>query len=270
MMNEFLSVWRDQAEAVTYKEIREMLSTMVINQTLIEAWNKDYVWLVNNRLAGFIKQAVDGAEQAIKRQNNKWDFDASAKAMQEWSQTRAAQLVVNITADQRQALQNLLQLGANSQAYTVDELSRVIRPTIGLTKRESRAVYNYYASLVENGTRANVASDRATGYAGRMHRHRAMRIARTEIAYAYNFAADKTIQEAQEQRLIGEMQKVWSTAKDDRVCEYCRAMEGKSVGMNEMFTTGISEVEFAPAHPHCRCSVKYEEVAVMGRIAARR
>ncbi len=92
---------------------------------------------------------------------------------------------------------------------------------------------------------------------------RAEMIARTEALRASNFA---TV-EAYRQSGVVEA-KEWLTERDDRVCPWCLAMDGKVVGLNrsyfkkgDSFTVdgktlkfSILDVNEPPLHPNCRCT----------------
>jgi len=91
-------------------------------------------------------------------------------------------------------------------------------------------------------------------------RHRSIAIARTETARAMNFG---TI-EAYKQSEVVE-QKQWLTAFDERTCERCVAMNGKTIGLkNNYFDKGdtfmgldfsYGEVSYPPLHVRCRCTI---------------
>jgi hypothetical protein len=62
--------------------------------------------------------------------------------------------------------------------------------------------------------------------------------------------------------LPADVKRRWSTAHDERVCQICGPMNGRTVGMNEDFTLPSgARVRTPPAHPNCRC------VAVLARAA---
>jgi SPP1 gp7 family putative phage head morphogenesis protein len=75
-------------------------------------------------------------------------------------------------------------------------------------------------------------------------------IAVTEITRAY----------AEGQRLAGEalrqewpdarVTKTWFTNNDDRVCEICAPLDGKTVALDDEFGMDIQQ---PPAHVRCRC-----------------
>lgn len=51
------------------------------------------------------------------------------------------------------------------------------------------------------------------------------------------------------------------TARQDNVCKFCESVEGVSKEMDEYFDVGkCGMVLIPPAHPRCRCVVKYVEV----------
>lgn len=151
------------------------------------------------------------------------------------------------------------------------ELARVIRPCIGLTERQAQANLRYYNSIKEQmrkdhprmkeETIVRRARDKALKYAEKQHRYRAETIAQTELAEAYSAGAHNGIIQAQEKGYIGHVRKVWVTARQENVCRFCEAVEGVSKEMEEYFDVGkCGTVLFPPAHPRCRCVVKYVEV----------
>ena len=158
--------------------------------------------------------------------------------------------------------------------HTVDELSRLIRPCIGLTEGDAKAAARLYDSIVASLKREHPrmkpesirrkALDATQKYAERKHRQRAMTIAQTESAFAYNWGADEGIRQAQNEGYLGAMKKRWSTSGDDAVCELCASLEGVEVGMDSSF--GIrgrllfsGQHMLPPAHPRCACAVEYIE-----------
>ena len=154
---------------------------------------------------------------------------------------------------------------------TPNELARVIRPCIGLTERQAQANLKYYNHIKEQmrkehprmkeETIVRRARDKALKYAEKQHRYRAETIAQTELAEAYNAGAHHGIKQAQEKGYIGNVRKVWVTARQDNVCKFCEAVEGVSKEMDEYFDVGKCGLKLIPpAHPRCRGVVKYVEV----------
>jgi SPP1 gp7 family putative phage head morphogenesis protein len=113
-------------------------------------------------------------------------------------------------------------------------------------------------SIEELGARIEKVYAAAAGY-------RSERIARTETIRANNFASI----EAWKQSGVVEA-KEWFTAKDDRLCQYCRPMDGKTVSLKgTYFKLGeefegdegdtlkfdFESIQGPPLHPNCRCTL---------------
>lgn len=207
--------------------------------------------------------------------NLAFEFNTQTPGLLKWINERGAQLVTACTQEQKDAIAALLTKKMREQ-HTVDELSRFIRPCIGLTKGDAKAVAKLYDSIIENLKKEHPrmkpesmqkkALDAACKYAERKHRQRAMTIARTESAFAYNRGADAGVRQAQEQGYLGTVKKRWSTSGDDRVCSICQALEGMEIDMDKGFPFKgrmlfQGQDLLPPAHPNCGCAVEYIEVA---------
>lgn len=269
--------WDDQRDAISYQELRTLVEQGYLDEKMVDEWQQDYTHLVTERmpevwgsaiLAGSTSQPVMDAIASV------FVFEPTRTTVLNWVRARAALLVTNCTQKQRDAIAVLLE-DRTRRNYGVDELAKLIRPCIGLTKGQASAVRNFYDSLVASLTEQHPrtsperiqarALDKAMKYAEQLHRQRAMTIAQTEMAYAYNFGAHEGVRQARESLLLGRCVKRWNTSGDDRVCKRCAALGGTEVGMEEAFFTA-NLVDFPeagllpPIHPRCACAVEYIEV----------
>lgn len=261
-----VTLWNFQGKAITYKEIREAIMAGEISADLLEQWRQDYTQFVTEHLEPSWTQSMEYATAEMAKKFNGWYFDPFAEGVRNWTSTRAADFVTNITNMQVQGLRSVIRRAATMDGMTADDLSRVIRPMVGLTPQQGVANLRYYKNLIDHGTSAKRATDLSIRYAGRQHRYRAYNIARTELAFAYNQGAYEGTRQAQQAGYMGECVKVWCTADDERTCEYCGSLEGKRVAMNEEFEfkTKLRDPGIRltpPAHPSCRCMVLYEEIS---------
>lgn len=282
---EFLcGFWKDQQTAITYQELREAVLAGYIGNEILHQWRQDYSYLVKTQLndmwvnamqAGAVKQPI------LEAVAGGFTFQTQSPGILSWLNQRGAEFVTSCTQQQKDAIAALLSKKM-IEGHTVDELSRMIRPCIGLTAGQAKANARYYDSIVENLKKEHPrmkpeniqrkAQDAALKYAERQHRQRAMTIAQTESAFAYNRGADEGIRQAQLQGLIGKVVKRWSTSGDDQVCSICQGLEGVEVGMDSGFQFQGKQL-FAgqdllpPAHPRCACAVEYIEVEDHGVIA---
>lgn len=257
-----VNTWRSQGNAITYKELREAILAGDIDPKWLEDWMQDYSRLVVKHLQPAWENAITTAASVIEQKYPAWHFDPMGDGVKRWTADRAAEFVTNVTTTQMDGLRAVVRRAAVLEEMTVDELSRVIRPMIGLTKQQSNAVLNYYEKLRENGVTPKRARESAIRDAARRHRERAYSVARTELASAYNAGAHEGTKQAQAKGYMGRTVKVWSTADDERVCPTCGALEDSEAEMDEEFNgmgRSWSTRLHPPAHPGCRCAVLYME-----------
>ena len=260
-----VTLWRNQGKAITYKELREAILAGDIDANLLEDWRQDYARFVVQHLQPRWLDAIKAAAQEISRRYPEWNFDPMADAVQEWTKNRAADFVTSVTDTQIQGLRAVVMKAAVLEDMNVDQLARAIRPMVGLYYQQSIANLNYYNTLIAGGTSDRRALELSTRYAARQHRYRGYLIARTELAFAYNQGSYEGTKQAQAAGYLGEVEKVWCTADDERVCPICGGLDGKRIAMDDDFDfptklTDQTIRRVPPAHPSCRCSVMYEEI----------
>lgn len=258
-----VNTWNSQGKAITYKELREAILRGDIKQEWLAEWMEDYSRFVKEHLQPAWEKAIGEAVKDIEQKYPVWYFDPMGDAVRSWVQNHAAEFVTNVTTSQMDGLRAVIQRASVLEDMSVDELSRAIRPMIGLTKKQAQANLNYYNTLRGNGIPPKRARESALRYAARQHRSRAYDIARTELATAYNAGAHEGTKQAQALGYMGNTVKVWCTADDERVCKICGALEGVELGMDEEFegaSRSWSTRQYPPVHPGCRCACMYVEI----------
>lgn len=266
-------LWNDQQQAVTYKELRAAIQNGYLDEKTLQAWQNDYANFVNEHLKPIWTEAMMAANADMIAKHPDYFFDPMNQEVLKWTNEHGAQWVTVIVDEQKEAIAAMLDHSFSGD-FTVDELARAIRPTVGLNKIQAKANINYYNhvknSLLENnpGMKESEAEKKARGaaqkYAAKQFRQRAFTIATTEMAFAYNKGADEGMKQAQAQNLIGKVVRVWSTAADEGVCSICGGLEGTEIEMGEDFdfkghTLYSGQKQTPPAHPRCRCAVLYVE-----------
>lgn len=264
---EFLSgFWRGQQARMGYGAIQEMIVSHNPSSALLAQWRQDYAMFVNSTLAPQWQRMMQAAAQERRLQFPGLVYDPMIDAAQEYIRQRSAELVTMFTENQQRAVQQMIAQAVQLEGMTADHLSRMIRPTIGLTAPQAKANLRYWHNAWQNGVEAGLSSraaearaDRmAATYAARQHRYRAMNIARTELAMAYNEGIYGATLAAQEQGFLGDVTKTWLTAADERVCPICIPLDGVTVNMNGFFPN--IGAKMPPAHPMCRCAVAFVEI----------
>lgn len=276
--------WEAQAAAFSYKEIREILKDEDIPEKIIREWQQDYSKLVTECFDDYWKASMsEGAKENSLVSG--FEFDMSENRVINWINEHGAEFVTRSTEEQKDAIKVFLKRSVK-ESMSTDELARLIRPCVGLTKPQAEANLRYYNTIKETlksehpkmqaATIERKAREASMKYAEKQHRKRAKDIAQTEIAQAYNKGADMAILQAQEHGEMGRVKRVWITSGDDKVCPVCRALDGMEIDMDGEFDSLFGEgknkiplklkrslfahTEVPPAHPHCACGVLYEEI----------
>lgn len=261
------NMWQEQEKAITYKQIREAILGGDLTSAMVESWQQSYSRFVAEHMLPKWEEAFKASATELKNQYPQFAFDGTAEAVRQWNMDNAARFVTNCTTEQIKGLRAAIRRATDlaKDGMNVTELSRVIRPMVGLTAAQTRANLNYYQKLIDNGMSEKKAQEKAIKLSAKQHRYRAQMIARTELAFSYNQGQYLAVKQAQEQNLMGKCRKVWVTADTERTCAYCNALDGKEIEMDEDFdiqTTlkGSLIKRCPPAHPHCMCAINYIEV----------
>lgn len=204
--------WKDQQDAITYQELRQMLAEDAALLEVLKLWQQDYSVLVKEKLESIWKDAAmagPAGQPVLDSLNIK---SGIYKSGMDWINRHGAEFVTSCTREQKDAIAALVAKKMKDR-YTVDELARLIRPCIGLTERDAKAASRLYDNIVENMKKEHPrmkpesikrkALDATQKYAERKLRQRAYTIAQTECAFAYNRGAYESIKQAQAQNLMG-------------------------------------------------------------------
>lgn len=259
------TLWRNQQKAITYKELREAILDGYLSEKVMEDWYQDYARFVIEKVAPLWQEAMAEANSHYVERFDKYVFNPMHREVVDWTNKRAAAFVTSVTMDQKLAMREVIKRATQLHDMNVDELSRAIRPMVGLDYRQAIANQNYYTSMVNNGVRPKEALEKSIKYSARQNRTRGYRIARTELSFAYNQGSYYGTKQAQAQGLLGRVEKVWCTAADERTCDICAALDGQRIAIDDDFDFRTKLIEpgikrTPPAHPHCRCTILYEEI----------
>ena len=275
--------WEDQQNAISYQELRQAVLDGYISEQTMRDWQHDYSVLVKNELAPMWQSAMMAGPSGQPIFDGKdFEMNMQTPGVLNWINERGAEFVTASTIEQREAIAALLEKKIRDE-HTVDELAKMIRPCIGLTGGQARANAKFYDNIVKTLTEEHPrmskesirkkALDASTKYAERQHRQRALTIAQTESAFAYNRGADEGVRQAMSAGLLGLCEKVWSTSGDENVCATCNSLEGTVIGMDDSFGFKGRELftghkMLPPAHPMCACAIEYREIEAPRNIPA--
>jgi SPP1 gp7 family putative phage head morphogenesis protein len=175
----------------------------------------------------------------------------------EAARIQGARLVRVVTTETRQAIRALT-VRAVTEGIAPRELAALIKPSIGLTVRQTQAVLNARAEWSASGLAGDALMKKVDAYEATLLKQRAVMIARTETIDAATAGQLAAWREAAHTGLLRptETRRVWSAASDARVCPICAALDEQEVAFDDPFVTEDGTERMAPPiHPSCRCSV---------------
>lgn len=137
--------WKDQSNAITYQELRQAVLDGELDEKTADEWMQDYSLLVQGKLNGMWQNAIiaGSTSQPIIQALADMDYIFSTKQVLGWIQERGAELVTQCTDTQKEAIKVFLERTVRER-HSVDELAKMIRPCIGLTKPQAQANLKYY------------------------------------------------------------------------------------------------------------------------------
>ena len=216
------------------------------------------------------QKAIDTSVKALKLQYSPGVRQLNTPFIDRFISERGGRLIREVSEEQFKAINILVREASFSETMSTRELAKAIRPTIGLTQRQSQAAFHVYEQAKEDGYSEEAARKKQAVYAERLHRQRAETIAITETAYAYNWGQQAYMKQCIEDGLIGGCQAQWITALDERVCDECGHMDRVITELDDPFTTTYVDRKgrtktvdgpvVPPMHPRCRCVVNYINV----------
>lgn len=164
----------------------------------------------------------------------------------------------------RQAVEHSNKLVTEINAQTREGLRRTIANAIqeGLpplkaakTIRESVGLRSDQVATLER-MREEGASERELSRArDRKLRERSLLIARTETLWSANEGQRMLWEQGRDASVIPETaQQEWIVTPDERLCDVCEPLDGKTWAIGSTITTQNGELNGPPAHPQCRCT----------------
>lgn len=259
------STWTANRDAIKYQELSNAVRDGEIPADWIAQWQQDYTKMVNEKLAPQWEKTMLSSAGAIIRAGEKagvpLEFGEHMHRVQEWIETRGGELIVEMTASQAQCIRATLKQHTIIEPMTVAELEKVLRPMVGLTPNQGKAVDALRLKLMQQGLPQKKIDQQVGNYAAYLHRIRAKRIARTELAFAYNNGMLETMRQStgEDGPIAGRpMDKKIYTTKDERVCSHCGPLHNVTVGLEETFpgaTARLPNLLTPPFHPGCRCTI---------------
>lgn len=263
--------WARQAMDIQESDIEAAIAYGGITPDMQDQWAEDWSKFMAKKMDDiWISALLEGSNQMeaelLKAQRKA--FGRLASRLRQWREARRARLAERLAKTQRQATSDIVRSLGTERGVSARDTRQLVRASLGLTTRQSASLVKIWDTLAEEGIQDLAASKRRLlNNADRLGTIRARRIARTEIALAFNAGAHEQVRLSIEQNSLLESQvvKVWVTAGDSMVCGFCESLASNPpIGFSENFETkkwadGSSVAP--PVHPSCRCVIEYRDVS---------
>lgn len=242
------AAWKAVGKALTLPQVTHMLEHGTIPEAVIEAIRQSYDTFVVGQLAAANARAASGAASKIMvGMGATW---RGSKDLLVAIERRADRLAVDMKKGTLDVIDYLARYYTEVRPSTAGVVANALRGFVGLTKREAEWVVNYQTSLIDAGAARGTINALTETMRENLLSARALRIARTETAFAVTESINAATRQAREDRLIRfDLVKTWDAANDAATCEECASVHGETVKFEEVFSVGGDP----PLHPNCRC-----------------
>jgi len=236
--------WTGAARAVPWRELGHPIVEQAVLRQLY-------------RVAGEAGSAAVASVQTLANvdRRGRTRFDIADPARREFLETRGAERITEISANTEAGVRATL-LTANQQGWPALEIARQVQERVGLTERYATAVGNRMAEMEERGYSPADIRREAERYTQELVQHRALDIARTEMAMAAFAGAKAGFEQMRADGLMtDEATKTWDPSPDP--CPVCEFLGGQTVPYDGSFVGPDGEEigDDEPPHPNCRCGV---------------
>lgn len=248
------ATWSEQAASLTDEAISAALASGHVPESVIERFVASYRKLVDEKLTeAMTRSAAKTGELIAERFGMTLDGRPSPAIL-----GRMSRLPVEIGPETGRALDVVIRYHTQTSQGTAGAVAADIRKFIGLTSREANAVTNMRIDATLSGMTPAQIAQATTNYTSHLRQARALRIARTELAFATSQGQRDAILQAQREGYVGpDVRREWSAADDEVTCPVCGELDGQSAAMGEPFRLGGVEYYDPPSHPNCRCVAVY-------------
>jgi hypothetical protein len=250
------ALWADMSKEISSPIAGQMISQRSVPASIIEIWDRQYADFIDGVLSQKWAESMRAGESNLA---SKWRLLTPAN-INTWMDNRGPALFDGLITQQSRSLNQMIRFFATEAPLAQDTLASIISPAVGLTEKQSKALTGHFNALTEAGASEDSIRLSMSARASKFQRARADMIARTELASAYNGGIDVAIRQGIDDGVFeGEVQKVWRTQDDERVCPICGPLDETSVDMGDSFSSLGFTGDVPPAHPMCRCVVLYED-----------
>jgi len=263
--------WARQAMDIQQSDIEAAIAIGRITPDLEQQWAADWLSFVSSQLDSVWASALLEGSNQMQSQLRKDEggfLERLVSRFRQWREARTARLSERLAKTQRQATSDIIRSLGVDRGVSARDTRQIVRASLGLTTRQTAALVKIWDTFAEENIQdLETSKRRLLNNADRLGTIRARRIARTEIAMAFNAGAHEQVSLFIEDRSLMESQvvKVWVTAGDAMVCDFCKSLAAADpLPFAEKFETkkwADGNTVSPPVHPSCRCVIEYRDVS---------
>lgn len=247
------TTWTQFAKEITTTEINTIALTGDLPAETAARLEAQYTAYINEKVAPRWKQAMVAGSKLAPANVREL---LTADVISEWAERRGETLFKGLIDVQQRAVSSLVRAATTTNPLDQKTLASLIAPILGLKQQDVTALLEAQKLLAAKGLNLDTQRHRLGQMANRRQAIRAERIARTELASAFNGGTQVTMERAEASGAFeGKLVRVWR-AQPGNSCAVCGKLNGKETNMKDPFDGKYS---IPPAHPSCRCVVLYEE-----------
>jgi len=245
----------DAQTAAMSNAVQEALAARNVER-VVEAFPFDATSQVLNQTAETFGQAIqENLGKGFPTVSFRGRFDYTDPRTIDWAKNQSAQLVTAVTDNMRNIIRTTV-AESFTQGITVRDTARKLSRFIGLNDRQAISFAKFESGLAEKVAAKTITEQQAAKMIDaqykKMIKYRSQMIARQEIAMAEAHGRWIGFEQAIEQGWAHpKSMKRWSASSDERTCDICGPMNGKSVQWDQPFPNGVYR---EPAHVMCRCT----------------
>lgn len=248
-------------DSINLRELEDLIehrsAQQVANRITVDPWIDIQRDLTEELLVELIDAGRRVKLPKIQKATLTYRFDADRPEARAWAEKEAGNLIVEITEEQRAVVRGIVGRSQSGE-FTVAQVARQVRGSIGLTERQAGWVENFRQRQIDAATARGIPAEQAATvvqssvdrYHKRIHRYRSETIARTETIRASSEGRQQAWQQGIDEGFISpNAMKQWIVEFDG--CQICQGNGALGqIPLKDEFPTGEP-----PAHPNCRCDV---------------
>jgi hypothetical protein len=259
------------AALIEYAETQILDLQKSVSWRQYERWTRRYRNAVERKVRSFfVKQQAEvigniNAGKSVTKGPNRWlDIGKWQLIFEEYGQLFLPEVIGDKGAIELGQLLIGVGFDIENPRVTAFIERRKFKFAFDTNKTTMEALRKAFDASISAGEGIPAMTNRVNEVFNFAKKHRAERIARSEVIRASNFGAEQAYIQS---GVVKE--KEWLVSKDDRLCPYCEPMSGKRVALgmvffqqgdvlhdeNQTLRLDYEDIHHPPLHPHCRCTL---------------